>query len=57
MCLQMVPQAGDLQISPQIATIESQSMDGRVGVGVGVCGRSEQVRAGGRYGFCPPQHF
>lgn len=29
MCLQMVPQAGDLQISPQIATIESRSMDVR----------------------------
>lgn len=30
MCLQMVTQAGDLQISPQIATIESRSMDVRV---------------------------
>lgn len=50
MCLQTVAQAGDLQISPQIATIESRSMNGR--------GQADaQVCAGERYGFCPPQHF
>lgn len=43
----MVPQAGDLQISPQIATIESRSMDGRVvGEGGGGGGGVREERTG-----------